>query len=85
MPSPELVSALHEIQSNLHDFSYKACSRSLIDTEWFEVSSSVTANVNDVKSYLSCFEKISLGTLNYVVNLLDQNVNMIFVVIYLTL
>jgi hypothetical protein len=70
-----MITALHDLSSDLHNQSYKACSRKIVEAEWFEVSSSVTANYIDVQGYIAHLERESADLLHYVVNLQDTNVN----------
>lgn len=47
----------------------------IVQKEWFQLSSTETANPNDVEDYLDCFEEYSSELLRYMVNLSDTNVS----------
>lgn len=46
----------------------------VVQTEWFQVSSTERANPLDVEDYLDCFEEFSNDLMRYVVNMTDTNV-----------
>lgn len=46
----------------------------VVQTEWFQVSSTELANPLDVEDYLDCFEEFSNDLLRYMVNMTDTNV-----------
>lgn len=48
----------------------------IVRREWFQVSSSDTADGLDVEDYLDCFEEYSSHLLRYMVNLTDANVSL---------
>lgn len=57
-------------QSNLKN------ANGIVQREWFQISSTDSANPLDVEDYLDCFEEFSNGLLKYIVNLKDGNVSM---------
>lgn len=46
----------------------------IVQKEWFLISSTDAANPHHVEDYLDCFEEYSSGLLKYMVNLIDSNV-----------
>lgn len=56
-------------QSNLKN------ANGIVQREWFQISSTDSANPLDVEDYLDCFEEFSNGLLKYIVNLKDGNVS----------
>lgn len=58
------------IESQIHAASQIAA------CEWFQISSTETANPDNVEDYLDYFEEQSYELLSYMVNLADKNGNM---------
>lgn len=46
----------------------------IVQKEWFQISSTESANPNDVEDYLDCFEEYSSELLRFMVNSADTNV-----------
>lgn len=52
---------------------------SIIQQEWFRISSVQTANPLDVEDYLDAFDEVSSALLEYIVNMTDSSVR-IFII-----
>lgn len=47
----------------------------IVETEWFRISSTENADPLNVEDYLDCFEEVSAGLLEYIVNMVDTSGN----------
>ncbi|XP_015109672.1 KN motif and ankyrin repeat domain-containing protein 2 isoform X2 [Diachasma alloeum] len=80
-PSKEMRAALKVLNDNLRKSPSKNISHqtknaaNIIQQEWFNISSTVTANPLDVEDYLDCFEEYSSYLLEYIVNMTDSSGN----------
>lgn len=75
-----MLAALKVINDSLHKTSAGTSANlvnasKIVQKEWFQLSSTETANPNDVEDYLDCFEEYSSELLRYMVNLADTNVS----------
>lgn len=80
-PSREMSGALKVINDSLMksmDGHSLLNANTIVRREWFQVSSSETADGLDVEDYLDCFEEYSNHLLRYMVNLTDANVSILF-------
>lgn len=57
------------------DYSHLRNANVIVQTEWFKMSSTVSADPLVVEDYLDCFEDFSNHLLRYVVNITDTNGN----------
>ncbi|XP_037914287.1 KN motif and ankyrin repeat domain-containing protein 2 isoform X3 [Hermetia illucens] len=78
-PSKEMRAAMKVINDSLQKSSTKQSNlknaNGIVQREWFQISSTDSANPLDVEDYLDCFEEFSNGLLKYIVNLKDGNGN----------
>ncbi|XP_063981566.1 KN motif and ankyrin repeat domain-containing protein 2 isoform X2 [Diachasmimorpha longicaudata] len=80
-PSKEMRAALKVLNDNLRKSPSKNISHqtknaaNIIQQEWFNISSTVTANPLEVEDYLDCFEEYSSFLLEYIVNMTDSSGN----------
>ncbi|XP_037955774.1 KN motif and ankyrin repeat domain-containing protein 1 isoform X2 [Teleopsis dalmanni] len=83
LPNKEVLTALKFLNNSLlkkmgakplSSSSLKAA-KSVIQQEWYRVSSSEQANPHEVEDYLDCFEGLSVPLLEYCVNMSDANGN----------
>lgn len=77
-PSREMSGALKVINDSLMksmDGHSLLNANTIVRREWFQVSSSPSADGLDVEDYLDCFEEFSSHLLRYMVNLTDANVS----------
>lgn len=78
-PTREMSGALKVINDSLMksmDGHSLLNANTIVRREWFQVSSSETADGLDVEDYLDCFEEYSSHLLRYMVNLTDANVSL---------
>lgn len=74
-----MLAALKVINDSLFKSSSAASgnltnANKIVQKEWFQISSTESANPNDVEDYLDCFEEYSSELLRFVVNSPDSNV-----------
>ena len=80
-PSKEMRGAMKVLNDNLkkspsRNISHQIKSaNSIIQQEWFKVSSTANANPLNVEDYLDCFEESSSSLLEYIVNMTDSSGN----------
>ncbi|XP_046481832.1 KN motif and ankyrin repeat domain-containing protein 2 isoform X1 [Neodiprion pinetum] len=80
-PSREMGAAMKVLNDNLKKSPSRNISHqiknatTIIQQEWFKVSSTATANPLDVEDYLDCFEETSSSLLEYIVNMNDASGN----------
>ncbi|XP_012264632.2 uncharacterized protein LOC105690991 isoform X1 [Athalia rosae] len=80
-PSREMRAAMKVLNDNLKKSPSRNISHqiknatTIIQQEWFKVSSTATANPLDVEDYLDCFEETSAALLEYIVNMNDASGN----------
>lgn len=48
----------------------------IVQKEWFQISSTDSADPLDVEDYLDCFDEYSSDLLSYMVNYVDANVSL---------
>lgn len=71
-----MLAALKVVNDSLLKSSTNLSNASkIVQKEWFQISSTESANPNDVEDYLDCFEEYSSELLRYMVNLSDTNVS----------
>lgn len=81
MPSKEMKGAMKVVNDSLQKNQNKNIKNqvknatSIIQQEWFKISSSVNADPLDVEDYLDCFEDVSYALLEYIVNMVDKSVS----------
>lgn len=79
VPSKEMQGALKVLNDSLQKSQSKNLKNtsaiSVIQQEWFKISSVFTANPLDVEDYLDAFEDYSSLLLQYVVNMSDESGN----------
>lgn len=63
------------LQKSLGAASNLKNANKIVQKEWFQMSSTDSANPLDVEDYLDCFEEYSSDLLRYMVNLIDANVS----------
>lgn len=79
IPSKEMQAALKVINDSLQKSSgavsnLKSANK-IVQKEWFQISSTDSADPLDVEDYLDCFDEYSSDLLSYMVNLVDANVS----------
>ncbi|CAG9828437.1 unnamed protein product [Diabrotica balteata] len=79
MPTKEMQGAMKVLNDHLMKNPSKniknPTAENIIQTEWFKISSSVTANPLEVEDYLDAFEDVSSLLLEYIVNMSDYSGN----------
>lgn len=79
MPSKEMQGALKVLNDSLQKSPSKNLKNhsaiSIVQQEWFKISSLITANPLDVEDYLDAFEDMSSLLLEYIVNMSDSSGN----------
>lgn len=84
MPSKEMQAAMKVVNDALRKNNNKNIKNQLksatniIQQEWFKISSCVNADPLDVEDYLDCFEDVSNPLLEYIVNMTDASVSLLF-------
>lgn len=80
-PSKEMRAAMKVLNDNLKKSPSRNITHqiknatTIIQQEWFKVSSTASANPLDVEDYLDCFEEASSSLLEYIVNMNDASGN----------
>ncbi|XP_063699459.1 KN motif and ankyrin repeat domain-containing protein 2 [Culicoides brevitarsis] len=79
VPSKEMQAALKVINDSLQKSSGAASNlksaNKIVQKEWFQISSTDSADPLDVEDYLDCFDEYSSDLLSYMVNYVDGNGN----------
>lgn len=84
-PSKEMQAAMKVVNDSLQKSSTKNLKNqlknatSIIQQEWFRISSHQTANPLDVEDYLDAFDEVSSALLEYIVNMTDSSVRIIII------